>query len=93
MQITEHADVRMNQRGIKKIHIALAIEHGEPEGDKIVLTAKIARQRAKELRQELKSLDSIAAKGGITAVMVGENVITTYRTTSFSLSSSKKVRH
>lgn len=93
MRITAHADVRMNQRGIKKSYVALAIEHGEPEGDKIVLTEKNARQRAHELRQELKCLDAIAAKGGITAVMAGENVVTTYRTSSFSLSSSKKVRH
>ena len=93
MQITTHADARMNQRGIKKAHIALALEHGEADGDKIVLTAQSARQRADELRQELRHLDAIANKGGVTAVICENQIVTTYRTASFSAFKSKKVRH
>lgn len=93
MQITAHADARMNQRGIKKAHIALTLEHGAADGDKIVLTARDARRRADELRQELRHLDDIVTKGGVTAVVCDDRVVTIYRTTSFSMSASKNIRY
>ena len=92
MQITTHADVRMNQRGITRNQLDLVLEHGEPEGDKLVLSAKSARERMAALKQEMKRLEAVANKGGISVVMDGEAVITTYRTGSFVASTRKKVR-
>lgn len=92
MQITAHADVRMNQRGITKNQLNLVLEHGEPKGDKIVLTAKSAREHIGVLTREMKRLEVVANKGGISVVMSGETVITTYRTESFSVPDRTKVR-
>ncbi|UWQ20119.1 hypothetical protein [Jannaschia sp. W003] len=92
MEITTHADTRLNQRGIKKAYLNLALEHGAPEGDKIILSAKDACSRANELRSEAKELDAVATKGGITAVMCNGTLVTAYRTDSFSVSAAKKVR-
>ena len=92
MQITAHADVRMNQRGITRNQFDLILEHGEPEGDKLVLTAKNARERIGALRREMKRLEAVANKGGISVVMDGEMVITTYRTASSVAPIRKKVR-
>lgn len=92
MQITAHADARMNQRGINKRHLGIVLEHGEPDGDKLTLSAKAARHRAEALRQELKALEAVAKKGGVTIVVADDRLITTYRVNSFSLSVAKKVR-
>ena len=89
MYITKHADVRMNQRGIRKGQVALVLEHGEPDGDKVILTPKLARQISNALRQDIKMLEAIAKKGGVTAVVEGNTVITSYRTSSFSLTKGK----
>jgi hypothetical protein len=92
MQITAHADARMNQRGIKKEHLSLVMEHGEHDGDKLVLSAKAARERLCLLRQEVKSLEDVAKKGGIAIVVDGNHIITTYRANSFSTAAAKKVK-
>lgn len=92
MQITSHADARMNQRAIKKEHVALAMAHGEPDGDKVVLSARDARTLADELRREVRALDAVALKGGVTVVVCDDHLVTTYRTTSFRTSSRKIVR-
>lgn len=92
MQITAHADARMNQRGINKKHLGLVLEHGEYDGDKMVLSAKAARKRMATLKQEMKTLESVANKGGITVVINNNCLITTYRANSFSASDAKKVR-
>lgn len=92
MQITAHADARMNQRGINKKHLGLVMEHGEHDGDKMVLTAKAARERMLALKQEMKSLESVAKKGGITIVIDDNCLLTTYRANSFRVGATKKVR-
>ena len=92
MQITTHADARMNQRGISKKHLGLALEHGECHGDKVILSAKTARERLCEMRYEIKELEAIAKKGGVTIVIGSGHVITTYRANSFSATAAKKVR-
>ncbi|MBB3995742.1 hypothetical protein GGR95_003406 [Sulfitobacter undariae] len=92
MRITAHADARMNQRGINKKHLGLVMDHGEHTGDKMVLSAKAARQRMVALKQEIKSLEEVAKKGGIAFVLDGVHVITAYRANSFSAAAAKKVR-
>jgi hypothetical protein len=91
MHITTHADARMNQRSIRKTHIALVLEHGEAEGDKLVLTPKAARKKCETLRQEMKTLEEIAKKGGVAAIIDGDKVITTYRLSSFCLFKAKNI--
>ena len=90
MQTTTHMDTRMNQRGINKELVNLALEYGAIEGDKTVLGRKECQEAIQELRRELKALERAMSKGGITVVFEGEALITTYRTDSFSSSVARK---
>ena len=90
MQTTSHMDARMNQRGINKELINVALEYGELRGDKTVLGRKECYEAMQQLRRELKVLDRAMSKGGITVVFDGEALITTYRTDSFSSAASRK---
>ncbi|MDW3118000.1 MAG: DUF4258 domain-containing protein [Roseovarius pacificus] len=90
MQKTTHMDTRMNQRGINKELINLALEYGEPKGDKTVLGRKECHEAMQQLRGELKALERAMSKGGITVVSKGEALITTYRTDSFSSAAARK---
>ena len=90
MQMTTHMDARMNQRGINKELINVALEYGEPKGDKTVLGRKECQQAMEQLRRELKVLERAMRKGGVTVVSDGENLITTYRTNGFLSPAAKK---
>lgn len=76
--MTKHMKSRMNQRGIFKDLVDLALQFGEPDGDKF----KLGR---KEIDRLVTSLDALRAKalkardkGGLVVVAVGESLITTY---------------
>ena len=90
MQTTTHMDARMNQRGINRELINLALEYGEPKGDKTVLGRKQCNEVMQQLRRELKALERAMSKGGITVVSHGEILITTSRPDSFSSAAAKK---
>ena len=83
---------RSNQRGIVRDMITLALDHGEPEGDKTVLTAKTCRQLIEDLKRTQKKLEHVAKKGGITVVSEGDKVITAYRANSFRVTRAKKIK-
>lgn len=90
MHITHHMDCRMNQRGINKKMVELALEHGDIDGDRIVLRRKDCNEIAAELRQQLKLIERAKNKGGVTVVMNGDTQITTYNTGSFSRLGTRK---
>lgn len=63
MQITLHAASRMSSRGIIKALIELAYAHGVDQGDKVILTKKMAQQRRIEARAELNAAGSAMDHG------------------------------
>lgn len=89
MQMTAHIDARMNQRGIRKDLVKLALDLGEIEGDRYVLTAKMIDGELEGLRRRMKALTEARKKGGVVVVADGETLITTYRTNSFNAKLSK----
>lgn len=84
MHMTAHLDARMNQRGIKRDLIELAMDLGDVIGDRYVLTSKIIDDEIRDLRKRMKALDEARKKGGVTVVAEGDTLITTYRTDSFN---------
>lgn len=84
MHTTAHIDARMNQRGIRKELVRLALDLGRIEGDRYVLDTKTIRAEMCELRRKLKFLDDADRKGGVVVVAAGDSLITTYRADSFS---------
>ena len=76
--MTRHFDQRMNQRGITRQLVELALEHGAWIGDRCTLDRKGLDQvikRCDELRRvALKARD----KGGIVVVEAGGAEVTTY---------------
>lgn len=89
MQMTAHIDARMNQRGIRKDLVELALDLGEIEGDRYVLTEKIIDAELRETRRRMKALTDARKKGGVVVVAEGEALITTYRANSFNANLSK----
>jgi hypothetical protein len=89
MQMTTHIDARMNQRGIRKDLVDLALDLGEIEGDRYVLTEKIIDAELRETRRRMKTLTEARKKGGVVVVAEGEALITTYRANSFNAKLSK----
>lgn len=89
MQMTAHIDARMNQRGIRKDLVELALNLGEIEGDRYILTEKIIDAELQEIRRRTKALTEARKKGGVVVVADGEALLTTYRANSFNAKLSK----
>ncbi|MCL3881026.1 hypothetical protein [Marivita sp. GX14005] len=84
MNKTEHIDTRMNHRAIRGDLVALTMEIGDVEGDRIVLSSEAISAEEAELRHRLKLLADARKKGGVVVVAEGENLITTYRKSNFN---------
>lgn len=91
MQSTTHIDARMNQRGIRKELVSLALDLGRIEGDRYVLDTKTTRAEMYELRRKLKFLDDAERKGGVVVVAAGDSLVTTYRADSFCRPGAKTI--
>lgn len=78
MQMTRHMHERMNQRAIRSELVALAMDIGEFEGDRYVLTCKTIDTEAAALRQRLKTLEDARKKGGVTVVAGSDCLITAF---------------
>lgn len=89
MNITHHFDVRANQRGIRKDLIDLTLDLGDLDGDKIILTSKIIDAEMKDLQRRMKLLSEARKKGGVVVIAEGDNLITTYRQSSFNAKLAK----
>lgn len=62
MQKTTHIEARMNQRGIRKELVNLAIDIGKVDGDRYILDAKTIRDEISELHRRLKFLNDAEKK-------------------------------
>jgi len=78
MHITQHADRRMNQRGISRRLIDFTLRHGRVEGDKYVLDRNASRRLIDALEEELRLAKKVLDKGGVTVVEGDDVVITAY---------------
>jgi hypothetical protein len=76
--MTKHLDIRMNQRGITRQLVDLALAHGEWDRDECRLDPKHLRMLISDLdalrAAALKALD----KGGVAVVETGGKLVTTY---------------
>lgn len=90
VEMTKHADARLNQRGLSRAQIDAVLAFGDDVGDKITLTARDARKRMEALRREMRALEAIAQKGGVTAVVQDGHLITAYRASSYTPSKARK---
>lgn len=89
MRMTTHFDVRMNQRGIRKELVELALDLGDFEGDRCVLTSKMIDAEITGLQRRMKLLADARRKGGLVVVTEGSSLITTYRKSDFSAKPSR----
>lgn len=78
MQISHHADQRLNQRGISRRLMAFTLRHGRIEGNKRVLDRKESRRIIEELSEELRLARCALDKGGVTIVADGDTIVTAY---------------
>ena len=78
MHISNHADQRMNQRGISRRLVEFTLRHGRIEGDKHVLDRQTSRRLIDALNEELRLAKQVLDKGGVTVVEGEDTVITAY---------------
>lgn len=78
MHITQHADQRMNQRGISRRLVEFTLRHGRIDGDKHVLDRQTSRRLIEALTEELRLAKQVLDKGGVTVVEDADAIITTY---------------
>lgn len=83
MQPTTHIDTRMNQRGIRKELVNLALSLGEIEGDRYKLTTQMIDSELDEINRKRKALLDARKKGGVVVVANDGALITAYRANSF----------
>lgn len=84
MQLTKHANKRIQERGIPKALLELVIEHGEIFGDAYKLNKKTTDTLIEELKKKQKLLEQISKKGGLTVIPGSGCYITAYRINSFN---------
>jgi hypothetical protein len=81
MKFSQHARIRMGQRGIPGRMIELARKHGRIEGDQWVLDRREARAALEALMAERAALLKVIDKGGVVVVEEDNTVVTTYNIT------------
>jgi hypothetical protein len=78
MNISQHADQRMNQRGIPRRLVDFTLRHGRVEGDKHVLDRNELHELIEQLKEELRLAKRVLDKGGVTVVEGNDTLITAY---------------
>ena len=78
MKFTEHARLRMGQRGIPAAMLDFVREHGEVRGDAIILDRSAVRALLDQLDRMRKQAIKVLDKGGVGVVEQGDSIITTY---------------
>ena len=78
MKKTYHIDKRMNQRGITQYMLDMALEFGDPKGDKVILNKKKVISLLSEIDILRKKLVKVCDKNGLVVIVDNEALITTY---------------
>jgi len=76
---TKHLSERMNQRGINKRMIELALEYGFNKKDKVILDKKSISKLLKEIDSYRKDLLRVMDKNGLVVVVDNHTLITAYK--------------
>ncbi len=75
-RLTEHANCRLQQRGLSRRQIELVMAHGVPVDDGYVMTKSAADQRIAELKQEMKLIERL---NNVTVIDLHGTIATVYR--------------
>lgn len=78
MKHSKHIGSRMNQRGIGRTMVDLALTHGRCEQDKYVLDRREVDRRLEEINHERGLLLKVRDKGGVVVVADDGILITAY---------------
>jgi DNA transposition AAA+ family ATPase len=84
METTKHMHQRMAQRGISRAMVDLVLAFGEESSDRCTLGRDEARRLLAELQALMRITKKVLDKQGVTVVLQGNALITTYnRSESF----------
>jgi len=75
-RITQHADIRMQQRGLCNGQIELVMKHGEPTDDGYVMTKRAVEESIAELKYEIKMLERLR---NVNVIDIQGSIVTAYR--------------
>ena len=75
--LTQHAQARIRQRGLRESDLALIVAAGTPvDGDSLLLLAQDVEREIRRRKQEIGTLERLR---GCRVVLAGEAVVTVYR--------------
>jgi hypothetical protein len=75
--LTQHAQARIRQRGLRESDLALIVAAGTPvDGDSLLLLAQDVEREIRRRKQEIGTLERLR---GCRIVLAGEAVVTVYR--------------
>ena len=75
-EITEHAEIRAQQRGLRDTDIEAVLTHGTPLGDAVMLSGKDVARSTEQLRHLIAQLERLS---GTAVFLEGRRVVTVYR--------------
>ncbi len=75
--LTQHAQARLRQRGLRESDIAIIVATGTPvDGDSLLLLAQDVEREIRWHKEEIGTLERLR---GCRVVLAGETVVTVYR--------------
>ncbi len=75
---TKHLNQRMGQRGISREMVDLVVAFGKEDNDKCTLGRNEAARLLSELQELMRITKKVLDKQGVTVVLQGNSLITTY---------------
>lgn len=79
MNLTNHAQIRMNQRGITKEMLQMVLDFGDIKNERMILNRKSLDKILQKLNEIKSKILKAKDKGGLVLIMGDDNAaITTY---------------
>lgn len=78
MEITQHIQQRMSQRGVSRDMVEVVLTYGKLEQDKYVMGRREALGLLELINRQARVVKKILDKGGVTVVAEDGVLITTY---------------
>ncbi len=75
MQLTAHAQMRMQQRAVRDLDLALILKFGTEFDDGLILRDKDVAEATSSMREEIRRLEKLRGKA---VILEGDTVLTTY---------------
>jgi len=82
VHLSEHAEARMQIRGLRETDVEVILAHGTPRGDAVLLTGRDVAERVGELRKQIAQLQRLK---GMAVFLADQEIVSVYRPRKWKL--------